>query len=94
MNTDFVLDAPGQALRARNDLDGLNRHSAGARNICRFATVNGLQTAVSSHRLGSTGDSYDNALAESINGPYKADSSIVAGPGAMSTQPNSQPWNG
>jgi transposase InsO family protein len=44
--------------------------------------------------VGSVGDSYDNALAETINGLYKARSSIGVAHGARSRPWSSQRWNG
>lgn len=44
--------------------------------------------------VGSVGDSYDNALAEPINGSTRPRSSIGADPGGASKRLNSPPWNG
>ena len=72
--TDFVLDALEQALYARKPVspDRLIHHSdrgvhASIRYTERLAEA-GLEPSV-----GSVGDSYDNALAETINGLYKAE---------------------
>ena len=74
MKTDFVLDALEQALHARTRYrrDWCITAIA-ARNTCRSATASGLPKVGIEPSVGSTGDSYDNALAESINGLYKAE---------------------
>jgi transposase InsO family protein len=71
--TDLVLDALERALHARRETDGLVHHSdRGAQYLSiRYSerlTECGIQASV-----GTTGDSYDNAMAESINGLYKAE---------------------
>jgi len=73
IKTDLVLDALEQALHARSDTDGLVHHSdKGSQYLSiRYSerlTQEGIQASV-----GSTGDSYDNALAESIIGLYKTE---------------------
>jgi putative transposase len=73
IKTELVLDALEQALHARSDTDGLVHHSdRGSQYLSiryseRLAEV-GIQASV-----GSRGDSYDNALAESIIGLYKTE---------------------
>ncbi len=53
----------------RREIAGLIHHSHhGCHNICRFAIRNNIEASV-----GSTGDAYDNALAETINGLYKTE---------------------
>jgi len=44
--------------------------------------------------VGSAGDSYDNALAETINGLYKTDLFGIAARGEISTMGSLRPWNG
>ena len=44
--------------------------------------------------VGSVGDSYDNALAETINGLYKAELIIDEHDGARSKPSSSRRWNG
>lgn len=77
MTTDFVLDALEQALNARRPGDDgtLIHHSTEVRNTSAFATASGSPKRASNRRsaVGSRGDSYDNALAETINGLYKAE---------------------
>ena len=52
------------------------------RSTSRFATANGSQNRASNHQsaVGSRGDSYDNALAETINGLYKTELIHRCGP--------------
>jgi transposase InsO family protein len=73
MRTNLVLDALEQALWSRTGTEGLVHHSdrgcqyLSIRYTERLAEV-GIESSV-----GSTGDSYDNALAETINGLYKTE---------------------
>ena len=76
MRTDFVLDALGAgALYARQPErdSSLIHHSDSGSQYVRFATASGLAEAGIEPSVGSKGDSYDNALAETINGLYKAE---------------------
>ena len=73
MKTDFVLDALEQALHARKDLDGLVHHSDRGTQYLSIRYGERLADSGIEPSVGSTGDSYDNALAESINGLYKAE---------------------
>jgi transposase InsO family protein len=75
MHTDFVLDALEQALYARQpeQSDALVHHSdRGSQYICIRYTERLAQAGIEPS-VGSRGDSYDNALAESVNGLYKAE---------------------
>lgn len=47
-------------------------HYSGAIRICRSATERLKQANIASS-VGNTGDFYDNAMAETINGLYKAE---------------------
>jgi putative transposase len=73
MQTDFVLDALEQALHARKDIDGLIHHSDRGTQYLSIRYGERLAQSRIEPSVGSTGDSYDNALAESINGLYKAE---------------------
>jgi len=73
MKTDFVLDALEQALHARRGLDGLIHHSDRGSQYLSIRYGERLAESGIEPSVGSTGDSYDNALAESINGLYKAE---------------------
>ncbi|WP_187360849.1 IS3 family transposase [Enterobacter asburiae] len=72
METTFVLDALEQALWARRP-SGTIHHSDKGSQYVSLAYTQRLQEAALLASTGSTGDSYDNAMAESINGQYKAE---------------------
>lgn len=74
MQTDFVLDALEQALCARQpDRDSLIHHSDRGVQYVSIRYTERLAEAGIEPSVGSIGDSYDNALAETINGLYKAE---------------------
>ncbi len=75
MTTDFVLDALEQALYARQpECDGsLVHHSDRGSQYVSIRYSGRLAEAGVEPSVGSKGDSYDNALAETINGLYKAE---------------------
>ena len=75
MQTDFVLDALEQALYARQpERDGeLTHHSDRGSQYVSIRYSERLAEAGIEPSVGSKGDSYDNALAETINGLYKAE---------------------
>ncbi|EBL5222835.1 TPA: IS3 family transposase, partial [Escherichia coli] len=72
METTFVLDALEQALWARRP-SGTIHHSDKGSQYVSLAYTERLKEAGLLASTGSTGDSYDNAMAESINGLYKAE---------------------
>ncbi|HAZ7286278.1 TPA: IS3 family transposase [Escherichia coli] len=72
METTFVLDALEQALWARRP-SGTVHHSDKGSQFVSLAYTQRLKEAGLLASTGSTGDSYDNAMAESINGLYKAE---------------------
>jgi len=73
--TDFVLDALEQALYARRPVgpDRLVHHSDRGVQYVSIRYTERLAEAGLEPSVGSVGDSYDNALAETINGLYKAE---------------------
>ena len=73
--TDFVLDALEQALHARRPAgdEGLIHHSDRGVQYVSIRYSERLAEAGIEPSVGSVGDSYDNALAETINGLYKAE---------------------
>ena len=73
--TDFVLDALEQALygRRRADSEPLIHHSDRGVQYVSIRYTERLAEAGIEPSVGSVGDSYDNALAETINGLYKAE---------------------
>jgi len=75
MRTDFVLDALEQALHARRPFDKgrLIHHSDRGSQYVSIRYSERLAEAGIDASVGSVGDSYDNALAETINGLYKAE---------------------
>ena len=75
MQTDFVQDALEQALYARQpeQTDGLVHHSDRGSQYVSIRYTERLAEAGIEPSVGSRGDSYDNALAETINGLYKAE---------------------
>jgi putative transposase len=75
MRTDFVLDALEQALYDRQpERDGsLVCHSDRGSQYVSIRYTERLAEAGIEPSVGSKGDSYDNALAETINGLYKAE---------------------
>ena len=75
MQTDFVLDALEQALYERQPErdDTLIHHSDRGSQYVSIRYTERLAEAGIEPSVGSRGDSYDNALAETINGLYKAE---------------------
>ena len=75
MHTDFVLDALEQALYARQPgrEGGLIHHSDRGSQYLSIRYAERLAESGIEPSVGSKGDSYDNALAETINGLYKAE---------------------
>jgi len=75
MATDFVLDALEQALYARQPdaENALIHHSDRGSQYVSIRYTERLAEAGIEPSVGSKGDSYDNALAETINGLYKAE---------------------
>ena len=75
MATEFVLDALEQALydRQPDPEDALIHHSDRGSQYVSIRYSERLAEAGIAPSVGSKGDSYDNALAETINGLYKAE---------------------
>lgn len=73
MRTDLILDALEQALWARDKPKGVTHHSDRGSQYLSISYTDRLAEAGFEASVGSTGDSYDNALAETINGLYKAE---------------------
>ena len=74
-HTSFVLDALEQALHQRRPRQGgkLIHHSDRGSQYISIKYTERLAEAGIEPSVGSVGDSYDNALAETINGLYKAE---------------------
>jgi len=74
LRTDLALDALEQALWARRGpFDGLVHHSDRGVQYLSIRYTERLEEAGAVTSVGSRGDSYDNALAESVIGLYKAE---------------------
>lgn len=71
----FVLDALEQALHEQRPVHrgGLEHHSDRSSQYVSIRYTERLAEAGIEPSVGSVGDSYDNALAETINGLYKAE---------------------
>lgn len=73
MRTEFALDALEQALRARPHREHLVHHSDRGSQYLSIRCTERLVEAGIDPSVGSTGDSYDNAMAESVIGLYKTE---------------------
>jgi putative transposase len=78
MKTSLVLDALEQAICARSndgikDLDGLIHHTDAGSQYTSIAFTERLAAAGVDSSVGSVGDAYDNALAETVIGLYKTE---------------------
>jgi transposase InsO family protein len=75
MRTDFVLDALEQAIHARRALalEGLVHHSDAGSQYLSMRYTDRLADAGIAPSVGSQGDAYDNALAESVIGLFKTE---------------------
>ena len=80
MRTDLVLDALEQALWARGGAKGVIHHSDRGSQYLSVRYSERLAEAGMESSVGSRGDSYDNAMAETINGLYKAELIHKQGP--------------
>jgi putative transposase len=75
LRTDLALDALEMAIFSRGDgaLQGLVHHSDRGSQYLAIRYTERLAEAGVVSSVGSKGDSYDNALAETVNGLYKAE---------------------
>ena len=73
MQTDLILDALEQALWSRGKPRGVIHHSDRGSQYLSIRYSERLAEAGFNASVGSVGDSYDNALAETINGLYMAE---------------------
>ena len=73
LHTELVLDALEQALWSRTGTVGLIHHSDRGCQYLSIRYTERLAEANIDSSVGSVGDSYDNALAETINGLYKTE---------------------
>jgi len=80
LHTELVLDALEQALWSRTGTKDLIHHSDRGSQYLSIRYAERLEEAGIDASVGSVGDSYDNALAETINGLYKAEVIHRCGP--------------
>lgn len=81
LRTDLVLDALEMALWRRDLTFGhLVHHSDAGCQYVSFRYTDRLAEAGISASIGSVGDSYDNAMAEALNGTFKAELVKLHGP--------------
>jgi len=80
LRTDLALDALEQALYARETSERLVHHSDRGVQYLAIRYTERLAEAGIEASVGSVGDSYDNALAETINGLYKTEAIRRCGP--------------
>ena len=80
LKTDIVLDALEQALYSRTGTQGLIHHSDRGSQYLSIRYTERLAEAGIESSVGSVGDSYDNALAETIIGLFKTEVIWKSGP--------------
>ena len=80
LRSDLALDALEQALWARPDTDQLVHHSDRGVQYLSIRYTERLAEAGIEPSVGSVGDSYDNAMAETIIGLYKTEVIYPKGP--------------
>ena len=73
MHAELVLDALEQAIWSRSGIDGVVHHSDRGSQYLSIRYSERLAEAGVEPSVGSVGDSYDNALAETIIGLYKTE---------------------
>ena len=91
MQTDLILDALEQALWCRGKPTGVIHHSDRGSQYLSIRYTDRLAEAGFQASVGSVGDSYDNAMAETINGLYKAEVIHKDGPGEILMMWSMQP---
>ena len=80
LRSDLALDALEQALCARQITDGLVHHSDRGSQYLAICYTDRLAAAGVEASVGSVGDAYDNALAESVIGLFKTELIQTQGP--------------
>jgi transposase InsO family protein len=82
MRTEMILDAIEMARWGRGaHHDDLRRHSDAGSQFTPIRYGKRLAEIGATPSIGSVGDSYENALAETVNGCYKTE--LVRGPAAL-----------
>jgi putative transposase len=92
MHASLVVDALNMAAWTRRDtsLDGLICHSDAGSQYTSIAYTDRLDEMGASPSIGTVADSFDNALAESVNALYKTE--LHRNPAALAA--NGGPWRG
>ncbi|MGI8940256.1 MAG: IS3 family transposase [Iamia sp.] len=92
MHTNLVLDALNMAAWTRRgtDLNGLICHNDAGSQYTSIAYTDRVDDIGASPSIGTVGDSFDNAMAESVNALYKTE--LHRNPAAIAT--NGGPWKG
>lgn len=80
MRTDLVLDALEMAAWRRDPAIGCVHHSDAGAQYTSIRYTDRLATAGLAASIGTIGDSYDNAMAEALNGTFKAELVTLHGP--------------
>ena len=73
MNTDMAMAALNQAIADRNNSKDVIHHSDRGVQYLSIHYTNKVAESNVIASVGTTGDSYDNALAETVNGIYKSE---------------------
>ncbi len=95
LHIDLVLDALEQALWSRQETKGLIHHSDRGSQYLSIRYTERQTEANVVASVGSVGDSYDNALAETINGLYKTEVIVMRhrGPWRNVNEVELLPWS-
>jgi len=80
MRTDLVLDALEMATWQRQVANGCVHHSDAGSQYTSLRYTDRLDVAGLAASIGTIGDSYDNAMAEALNGTFKAELVTLHGP--------------
>ncbi len=92
MTTALVLDALNMAAwtRRHTNLDGLICHTDAGSQYTSIAYTDRIDEVGAAPSIGTVGDSYDNAMAESVMGIFKTE--LHRNPAALAA--NGGPWTG
>ena len=80
MRTDLVIDALEMAAWRRDPTGSCVHHSDAGSQYTSIRYTDRLATAGLNASVGTVGDSYDNAMAEALNGTFKAELVTLHGP--------------
>ena len=80
LRTELVLDAIEMAIWRRDTTGALTCHADAGCQFTSYRYTDRLAQAGIAASIGSVGDSYDNAMAEALNGTYKAELIRARGP--------------